>query len=78
LSANYIDDVCVRASCGPFEVTDEALFVDLAGHWALSDRMSLFTKIENVTAEDSILGRHPYGARPHKDRTGSVGVRLRL
>jgi Fe(3+) dicitrate transport protein len=78
LSANYIDDVCVRASCGPFEVTDEALFVDLAGHWALSDRMSLFTKIENLTDEDSILGRHPYGARPHKDRTGSVGVRLRL
>jgi Fe(3+) dicitrate transport protein len=78
LSANYIDDVCVRAACGPFEVTEDAWFVDLAGHFALSERLTLFTRMENLTGEDAILGRHPYGARPNKDRMASVGARLRL
>ena len=31
ISANYVDGVCVRASCGEFERTDDTLTVDIAG-----------------------------------------------
>ena len=73
---NYVDAVCVRASCGEFERTDDAFTVDVALTWALNDRVDLFARVENLTRSQSILGRHPYGARPNKDRTAALGVRL--
>ncbi len=76
LGANYADAVCVRASCERFERTDDALTVDLHGSFRINDRVTAFARIENVTAAENILGRHPYGARPGKDRTAAVGVRL--
>ncbi len=76
LSANYIDDVCVRASCNAFEKTDDTLVFDLAGTYDVNDFMSLFARVENLTEEDDLLGRQPYGARPSKDRTAAVGVRV--
>lgn len=77
-SANYVDDVCVRASCGEFEQTDSTLTVDLSANFDLTDKVNLFTRVENLFAEKDILGRQPYGARPNKDRTASVGVRVNL
>lgn len=76
LGANYVDAVCVRASCERFERTDDALTVDLHGNFRVNDRVTAFARLENVTAAENILGRHPYGARPGKDRTAAVGVRL--
>ncbi|MGI9325801.1 MAG: TonB-dependent receptor family protein [Pseudomonadales bacterium] len=76
LSASYVDEVCVRASCNAFEKTDDSLTFDLAGSYRLSPALNLFARIENLTAEEDIVGRHPYGARPNKDRTASVGVRI--
>ena len=73
---HYVDAVCVRASCGEFEKTDDAFTVDVALTWALNDRVDLFARVENLTRSQSILGRHPYGARPNKDRTAALGVRL--
>lgn len=75
-SANYVDEVCVRASCNDFERTDDTLTVDIAGHYQFNDRISLFGRVENVTGEEDILGRHPYGARPNKDRSFTGGVRI--
>ena len=76
ISANYVDEVCVRASCGDFERTNDTLTVDIAARYLFTDRISLFGRMENVTGAEDILGRHPYGARPNKDRTVIGGVRI--
>ncbi|GHA07578.1 hypothetical protein GCM10008090_16760 [Arenicella chitinivorans] len=80
LSANLgrVDAVCTRASCGVFEKTDSATNLDFAAQYYVQDNLKLFSRIENVTDERDILGRQPYGARPNKDRTASVGVELRF
>lgn len=76
LNVSFVDEVCVRASCGTFEKTDDALVLDLAAHYALNDTVDLYGKIDNLTGEEDIMGRHPYGARPNKDRTATLGIRI--
>ena len=76
VAINHVDETCVRASCGAFEKTDAELTLDVSGSWTLSDAVRLFAKVENVTGADGIRGRHPYGARPDKRRTATVGVDL--
>ncbi len=73
---HYVDEVCVRASCGAFEETDAALTVDVSGAWSVSERMTLLARVENLTDSRDLLGRHPYGARPNKGRTAALGVRI--
>jgi Fe(3+) dicitrate transport protein len=76
LNASYVDEVCVRASCGPFEKTEDAVFLDAAAHFRVSDDLTLYAQVENLAGEDAIMGRQPYGARPNKDRMAGLGVRL--
>ncbi|MDA1302623.1 MAG: TonB-dependent receptor [Proteobacteria bacterium] len=76
MAVNRVGETCVRASCGTFERTESALSLDLAGSYDWSSSVRLFARLENVTGEHNIMGRHPYGARPNKDRTAAVGVRL--
>ena len=76
LNASYVDEVCVRASCNAFETADSSLTLDLAANFDLNNSVSLFGKIENLTGTEDIMGRHPYGARPNKDRTMSIGARV--
>lgn len=76
LSATYVDEVCVRASCGEFERVDSALIWDLSGEYRFNEAWSLFARIENLTSENDIMGRHPYGARPNRDRTAALGFKV--
>lgn len=76
LAANYVDSTCVRASCNAFEKTDSTFTVDVSGAYQFSDALELFARVENLTGEEDILGRQPYGARPNKDTTASVGARF--
>lgn len=76
LNVNYVDEVCVRASCDTLERTDSSLTVDASVHYAFSEDVSMYAKVENLTNEEDIMGRQPYGARPNKDRTATLGVRL--
>lgn len=76
LAANYVDGTCVRASCGTFERTDSSVTVDVSGAYQFSDKLELFARVENLTGEQDILGRQPYGARPNKDTTASIGARF--
>lgn len=76
LNVNYVDEVCVRASCSRLERTDRSLTLDLTSQYALNSAVTLYGKIENLTGEQDIMGRQPYGARPNKDRTASVGIRI--
>jgi Fe(3+) dicitrate transport protein len=78
LSASYVDEVCVRASCGQFERTDSSLTLDISSSYQMAESTELFGRIENITAAQDILGRQPYGARPNKARTAAVGIRLAL
>ena len=78
VSANYVADVCVRSSCGAYERTDNSLIFDLAAHYAVSQGMRLFGRIENISDESGIVSRHPYGARPNRDRTISAGIHFDL
>ena len=76
VGANFVDETCVRASCGDFEKTESSLNVDLSGSYRLNGTVDLFARVENLTGEEDIVGRQPYGARPNKDTTASVGVRF--
>ena len=76
LNVSFVDETCVRASCGSFEKTDDSLTLDFATHYALNDQVEIYGKVENLTGEEDIMGRHPYGARPNKDRTTTLGVRF--
>jgi Fe(3+) dicitrate transport protein len=58
-----------------FERTDESLTIDWSVNYEFNDALSLFGRIENLTDQEDILGRQPYGARPNKDRTASIGAR---
>ncbi len=73
LSTSYVDEVCVRASCEVFERTDSTLSFDLSAHYYMNEQLRLFARLENMTAEEDILGRQPYGARPNKARTAALG-----
>lgn len=70
----YIDQVCVRASCGDFEKTDGSFTIDISANYQLSNDLKLFARIENLTDEQDIVSRQPYGARPNKTQTFSVGA----
>jgi Fe(3+) dicitrate transport protein len=75
-NVSYVDEVCTRASCGEFEATDSSLTLDLAGQYHYTDSLKFFGRVENASNEQDILGRQPYGARPNKGRTASLGVEL--
>lgn len=76
LSGNYVDEVCVRASCGDFEKTDNTFTVDISANYQFSSALNFYARVENLTSEEDILGRQPYGARPNKDRTLTAGLRF--
>jgi Fe(3+) dicitrate transport protein len=76
LSGSHIDEVCSVAACGPYQRTDDAFVIDAAVHYSVNDRTVVFAQVENLTGEDAIAGRQPYGARPGKDRLAGIGVRF--
>lgn len=76
LTGNYVDEVCVRASCNQFEQTDDTFTVDISANYQFNDALNFYARVENLTREEDILGRQPYGARPNKDRTVSAGMRF--
>ena len=76
VSANYVDAVCTRAACGVFEKTDDSIVVDVAGRYRISDGAEVFARVENLFGAEDIVARQPYGARPNKDVTASMGIRF--
>ncbi|AOE50636.1 TonB-dependent receptor family protein [Kangiella sediminilitoris] len=75
-SINYMDELCTKPACGQFQKTEERTLVDLAAEYQVNDAVTFFATIENVTDEDTIVAREPYGARPDKPRTAKVGLKL--
>ncbi|MEM8983707.1 MAG: TonB-dependent receptor [Pseudomonadota bacterium] len=75
LSVNFVDATCVRASCESFEATEAFSQIDMAGRYLVNERVTLTATVENVSDEADIVGRTPYGARPNKRRTTTLGLR---
>ena len=78
INANYVDETCVRASCGEFEKTDSWFVLDLSANYQLNDHVNFYGRVDNLTDEKAIVARHPYGARPNLGRTAGIGVRISL
>ncbi len=76
VSFNGVGETCVRASCQAYESIERIFTADVAGNYAINDSIALFARIENLLDEDSIVSRHPYGARPNKARTISFGATM--
>ena len=74
VNAVYVDGVCVKASCEAFESTDSSFTIDISGNYQLTTDLKLFARIENLSDEQDIVSRQPYGSRPNKTRTFSVGA----
>ena len=79
-SIKYIDEMCIVVGCtgraADFDRTQSLLSVDFVSHYALSDSLNLFAKIENLADEQVIIARTPDGARPNKGRTAALGFEL--
>ena len=76
LNTRYSSAVCTRGACGAFQKTDSSLVFDLSGNIQLSEAVNLFARIENLTDEQDIVARQPYGARPNKPLTAFIGARF--
>ena len=55
-----------------------AAVFDLSASYRLSERITFYGRVDNLTSEEAIVGRQPYGARPNRDQSFGVGVRLTL
>jgi len=56
-------------------MTDELLQVDFSSWYQVNDSLKLYGKIDNITDEDVIVSRRPFGARPGKPRQVIIGVK---
>ncbi len=55
-------------------VTTQALtIVDLAASYELGEMGNVYFKLDNVLDDQEIVSRRPYGARPSKPRSASIG-----
>ena len=78
LDFGYQDAVCVKASCTLFETTQSQATLDLSSHYELNARTAIFAKIENVTDQNNLVARQPYGARPNRGRSMALGFSISL
>jgi Fe(3+) dicitrate transport protein len=58
--------------------TDSAFIVDLSLHYQITDNVRIIAGISNVTGEEFIVSRQPYGARGKQPRSYYGGVEIRF
>ena len=78
LDFGYQDSVCVKSRCGTFETTDSQSVFDLSTHYELNARTSIFAKVENLSNKSILVARQPYGARPSRGRSLTIGFSASL
>jgi Fe(3+) dicitrate transport protein len=55
-------------------VTTQALtIVDMAASYELGGMGNIYFKLDNLLDDQKIVSRRPYGARPSKPRSASIG-----
>ena len=81
IGSNYIDDMRTRAGQGTpsaTQRTDSAWVFDLAARYRLNDSVELYSRVENLTGRDYLASWRPAGARPGRERTALLGMKLRF
>ena len=56
-------------------MTDELVQVDFSAWYQVNKQIKLYGKVDNITDEEVIVSRRPFGARPGKPRQVIVGVK---
>lgn len=56
-------------------VTDELLQIDLSSWYQVNESLKFYGKVDNITNEQVITSRRPFGARPGKPMQAIVGVK---
>ena len=78
----YMDETCVSVGCqrddSAFATTESLFTVDWISRYPLSAQTTVFLKVENIFDEQVIISRLPYGARPNKPQTVSIGLDYRF
>lgn len=78
----FMDETCVNVGCersnDAMQRTESLWTVDLISRYPLSQQTTVFVKVENLFDEQVIISRVPYGARPNKPQTVSVGFDYRF
>ncbi|MBA6411746.1 TonB-dependent receptor [Parahaliea sp. F7430] len=78
LVAKYLDSMCMTVGCNNggdrYQRSEDLFVVDFISRYQLNDAAAVYVKMENLFDEQSIVSRHPDGARPNKPRTASLGV----
>ncbi|HIO04270.1 MAG TPA: TonB-dependent receptor [Gammaproteobacteria bacterium] len=70
---------CSIASCSSGTKIDSYTVLDLSLSKSISDKLDLYTVIENITDERDVVARAPKnGARAQKPRTVLVGLRWKI
>ncbi|MCH9027902.1 MAG: TonB-dependent receptor, partial [Proteobacteria bacterium] len=81
LKAGYQDETRAVAGSGPIlagEGTDSKWVLDVSADYALTPKLDLFLRVENLLDETYIAALRPAGLRPGKDRSAFVGFRIDL
>lgn len=55
--------------------SDELTQLDFSYWYQLNDSLKVYGKIDNITDEQVIVSRRPFGARPGKPRQAIIGVK---
>lgn len=58
--------------------TDSMLTLDIAASYRVSGRSKVYLKLDNVSEEEDIVSRRPYGARPGKPRQVQLGYQYQF
>lgn len=58
------------------EKTDDEFIVDFSGNYQLDNNSQFYVTVENLFDEQVIVARRPFGARPGKPQTFTVGYKL--
>ena len=79
LGANYVSDLRDDPGSGAIGVTDvvdERIIFDLAGSFALTDRIALFARVDNLFDDQYAVSRRPLGLRPGVPQRFVGGARV--
>lgn len=73
----YVSEMREQAGGGSEgERTDDYVMVDVVTWWQTTERLRLYTRIENLLNDEPIASRRPFGARPIRPFLVSVGAKV--
>lgn len=79
LAAYYVGRMREEASSGSIDTvlaTEAQKFADLSVFFKPLSALSIYANLRNITGEQFIVGRRPFGARPNPPRWLQVGAKL--